>query len=400
MPPFLALSLLLPPVSCAYSRWHPLEWYDSQSRDATYLKMKMSLLRLKETQMLPAAGLCWLVLIAVDVVSFTTVPFSHRSSSSPIIGHRRQYHPPGGLNYVRNSISSTSTQLYAKKAVAKVAGKTVLLGKMSAAISKFAVSPKRYLEIFGLLGRQMAADWADISLIVLACLTSKPLMLQIFQWRSKGSDDVQGQYRISRSRQVAQFLHELGILFAIMYFVDLACIFLSELKFEFIQNSPVDLWSSTVLVTIWGARNISQFKKYAIRNAIQKNPVKRKAPAELADRFLDILIYGTTILSLLDFLSVQTGLALKSLFGLSSVGTLVFSLGSQNLVSECLASLAIQGTNMYCEGEKILLADGTRGNVVSIGWLHTHIRRSDELVVRIPNTKIAGKVKDITYEII
>ena len=42
---------------------------------------------------------------------------------------------------------------------------------------------------------------------------------------------------------------------------------------------------------------------------------------------------------------------------------------------------------MYSEGEKIMLKDGTVGNVIKLGWLNTHIRRSDEVVVRIPNTQ-------------
>lgn len=42
------------------------------------------------------------------------------------------------------------------------------------------------------------------------------------------------------------------------------------------------------------------------------------------------------------------------------------------------------------EGERILLSDGTTGTVQKLGWLNTHLRRGDELVVRIPNTQISG----------
>jgi small conductance mechanosensitive channel len=43
------------------------------------------------------------------------------------------------------------------------------------------------------------------------------------------------------------------------------------------------------------------------------------------------------------------------------------------------------------EGDRILLQDGTTGTVQKLGWLNTHLRQSDELVVRIPNTQISGK---------
>jgi small-conductance mechanosensitive channel len=38
-----------------------------------------------------------------------------------------------------------------------------------------------------------------------------------------------------------------------------------------------------------------------------------------------------------------------------------------------------------------LLQDGTTGTVQKLGWLNTHLRQSDELIVRIPNTQISGK---------
>lgn len=38
-----------------------------------------------------------------------------------------------------------------------------------------------------------------------------------------------------------------------------------------------------------------------------------------------------------------------------------------------------------------MLQDGTTGTVQKLGWLNTHLRQSDELVVRIPNTQISGK---------
>jgi small-conductance mechanosensitive channel len=110
----------------------------------------------------------------------------------------------------------------------------------------------------------------------------------------------------------------------------------------------------------------------------------------VASRGLDIIIYRATLLAMLDSLSIERGFALKSIFGLSSFGTLVFSLVSRELMAEYLASLAIQATNMYTRGDQIWLADDTQGIVQKAGWLNTLVRMGDEKVVRIPNTKISG----------
>jgi small-conductance mechanosensitive channel len=110
----------------------------------------------------------------------------------------------------------------------------------------------------------------------------------------------------------------------------------------------------------------------------------------VASRGLDIIIYRATLLAMLDSLSIERGFALKSIFGLSSFGTLVFSLVSRELMAEYLASLAIQATNMYTRGDQIWLADDTQGIVQKAGWLNTLVRMGDDKVVRIPNTKISG----------
>jgi small-conductance mechanosensitive channel len=180
-----------------------------------------------------------------------------------------------------------------------------------------------------------------------------------------------------------------GTLFGLVYAVEIGLLLLDLLGYEFVRLHPVHQWTAGIVASLWGARNLSEIKTYVLTRANRKD-LSQHSGTRLINRFFDILIYCCTVLLILDFLSVQTGFALQSLFGLSGVGTLVFSLASKDLVSQFLASLAIQGTNMYVEGDGILLADGTMGTVNKLGWLNTHIRRADELVVRIPNTQISG----------
>jgi small-conductance mechanosensitive channel len=135
-------------------------------------------------------------------------------------------------------------------------------------------------------------------------------------------------------------------LWGLIIALEFGLVLLEELDFEFVRIYPVYQWTCGVIAGAWGARNLSEFKDFALSKGGQFD-INKSAGRKLLSRFLDVGIYGSFTLVVLDFLSVQTGYALKSLFGLSSVGTLVFSLASKELVGEFLAGLAIQGTNMY-----------------------------------------------------
>lgn len=162
-------------------------------------------------------------------------------------------------------------------------------------------------------------------------------------------DRLATRFQRSKTHRLAKAMQEVSFLWGLLYGFDIGLVLLDELGFEFVKHYPVYQWTAGIVASLWASRNLSEFKDFVLtrgnRIDLRQSPGRR-----LLSRFMDILIYGGTALVILDFLSVQTGFALKSLFGLSSVGTLVFSLASKELVSEFLASLAIQGTNMYSGG--------------------------------------------------
>jgi small-conductance mechanosensitive channel len=152
------------------------------------------------------------------------------------------------------------------------------------------------------------------------------------------------KFKFSKTRKIAQLITEVGDLFGLLFGTELFLIFLKELGFQFVSPSA-HTWATGIIATIWIAKNTSEFKRYLLSRANRKD-LSKAAGTRLINRIIDVIIIAATTLAILDFLSVKTGFALRSILGFSSVGTLVFSLASQNLASEFLASLAIQGTNM------------------------------------------------------
>jgi small-conductance mechanosensitive channel len=121
-----------------------------------------------------------------------------------------------------------------------------------------------------------------------------------------------------------------------------------------------------------GGQDLSSFKSWVLSRGGPRDITKSNG-ARLINRFGDILIYAATVLAIFDFLSVKTGIALRSLFGLSSVASLVFTLAARELATEFLSTLAIQATNIYEEGDLISMQDGTLGIVQKLGWLGASI---------------------------
>jgi small-conductance mechanosensitive channel len=267
--------------------------------------------------------------------------------------------------------------------------------QLSGLVSKFLISPTRIWEILVVLLRGAARDWNDWLLIV--CCIRAPLPLAYkwykFRYRDYGLAEapLKQKFLFSKTRKMAQLATEVGELFAVLFGTELVFLLLKELGFEFVLAYPVvHTWTAGIVASVWAAMKVSEFKRYILTRGDRKDLSKSNG-TRLINRFFDIVIWVATALSILDFLHVKTGIAFRSLLGLSSVGTLVFSLSAQSLVSEFLASLAIQGTNMYTEGEVIVLGDGSqiKGEVQKLGWLNTLIRGNDEMVLRIPNTQIA-----------
>jgi small-conductance mechanosensitive channel len=226
--------------------------------------------------------------------------------------------------------------------------KSIIKGRLTLFLSKFIITPTTAWHIFHRLLATLRKDVEEITTILIISQYATGIALKIYQMQHRDltPDVMERQFHRSKTLRISRALKEVAQLFGLIIALEFGLVLLDELDFEFVRIYPVYQWACSVLAGVWGARNLSEFKDFVISKG-DRIDINKSAGRKLLSRFLDVAIYGSFTLVVLDFLSVQTGYALKSLFGLSSVGTLVFSLASKELVGEFLAGLAIQGTNMY-----------------------------------------------------
>ena len=74
-----------------------------------------------------------------------------------------------------------------------------------------------------------------------------------------------------------------------------------------------------IFCSSWFARRVQCFKRYLIRKILDKAP-KNCDKIMLVDRITDGMIYAILGVKILDFLSVETGMALTSIFAVGTTG--------------------------------------------------------------------------------
>ena len=266
-------------------------------------------------------------------------------------------------------------------------------------VSKILVAPVRYWEI--IVGRILPNTyWPEVVLIT-AMVNAIPLSRWVYEKRPKHrdleEDAVDKQWKKSKQFQFALVLRQVGLLQAILYVSDVFLVLLKLLDFKFVVKYQAAQVAGSVIFASWFAYNLSRLKyRILVRNngvlslaSIRRKKRKLKlskdsepfdgtdtvpGPASavynrFANRILDVIIYVCASLSVVDLLGIHVGIAVKSIFGLGSFGTLVLSLASKDLAAEFVGGVMVQSTNFFDEGEAVVLQDGTRGSVAKIGWL-------------------------------
>ena len=267
-------------------------------------------------------------------------------------------------------------------------------------VSKILVSPARYWEI--IVGRILPNTyWPEVFLIT-AMVNAIPLSRWTYGKRPKNrdreEDAVDKHWKKSKQFQFALVLRQVGLLQAILYVSDVFLVLLKLLDFKFVVKYQAAQVAGSVIFASWFAYNLSRLKYHVlIRNngvlslaSIKRRKQRKQKQSEdndpfdgndtvpgassgvynrFANRILDVIIYLCASLSIVDMLGIQAGIAVKSIFGLGSFGTLALSLASKDLAAEFVGGVMVQSTNFFDEGETVVLQDGTRGSVAKIGWL-------------------------------
>lgn len=202
-------------------------------------------------------------------------------------------------------------------------------------------------------------------------------------------DDFRCSYMFHISNHIAQAAR-LAIL---VYMVDCLTVVLTGLGFSFNHLSNLSLGFAKILYIVWAAQRLSVFKRYLLGRAFSRHPGKL-GQAAIVDRLMDGIIYIVTGLFLMDILDVEMGVGVSSIFAFGSAGTLVVGLASKDVASMFVSGLTLTTTDHVREGDHVKFGDGTTGQIVRIGWMHTTIRGYDELieVVRIQCRVVSCRV--------
>ena len=145
-----------------------------------------------------------------------------------------------------------------------------------------------------------------------------------------------------------------------------------------------------VYANSWFARRAQSFKRYVLRNLLSRAP-KNCDQIRLVDRILDGVVLALLLVKILDYLSVETGMAIGSIFAIGSTGTLIISLGSQEVAKGVVSGVEMAASDRFYEGDNVHFGDGTQGYIVKMGYLRTKIRTYDSKMVDIPNTQLGGQ---------
>ena len=90
---------------------------------------------------------------------------------------------------------------------------------------------------------------------------------------------------------------------------------------------------------------------------------------KLADRILDGLVFALLFVKILKYLSVETGMAVGSIFAVGSTGTLIISLGSQEIAKGVVSGVEMTASDRFYEGDNVHFGDGTQGYIQKMGKL-------------------------------
>lgn len=305
----------------------------------------------------------------------------------------------------------------------------VLAGKIAPALSKFALNSKMMSKIGAALKKQ--TNIVDLMFIAFVGWASQPVVRFVYEkffekWRKKDWDDTYMHHTwkvISEAARIA----------SIVYAIDCLDIIMTEMGIKLAITYNFGSITASVAYTVWAAKKVAKWKQMYLKRAIRKSEGGNKQGRFfLFNRFGDVIISIVAILAISDKLHLSKSVAFGRFFALGSVGTLALSLAAKGIAEQFVGGLALSTTDKFFEGDMILvsrwdvlslscfiyemwldvcyviatnncshllpynlfphqLGDGTSGKVVRLGWMSIDLRKSDETIMRIPNSQISNQ---------
>ena len=262
--------------------------------------------------------------------------------------------------------------------------RTFLAGNILPTLDKLLITPEKFQRIVTSLSQ--VSDWQDFLFLMTLAYGIVPLFRLPYNSLMKDKKDfVDTGYHV-----VADHLQQVSRIALMCYLVDLVKVIIVEMGFdgEVIPHIP-KVFARTAY-TVWAGRRVALLKKWLLCKAWKKQP-DQLGRMELIDHLLDALIVMIVALALIDNYNHELGFAMKSVFALGSVGTLVFSLASQGIAANLMNGLLLSASDRVYEGDSVIFGDGLEGVVVKMGWLETLVRQNDEVMMTVPNSDLASE---------
>ncbi|KAL7544108.1 hypothetical protein ACHAXR_013586 [Thalassiosira sp. AJA248-18] len=182
-------------------------------------------------------------------------------------------------------------------------------------------------------------------------------------------------------------LSQISRLALLVYTCDIAVVAFEAVGYKAEVASKV---FAKILYTTWFARRAQTFKGYLIRKILYMAP-KNCDKIKLINRIIDVIVFTLLFVKILDYLSLETGLAFGSIFAVGSTGALIISFASQEIAKGIMNGVEMATADRFFEGDNVHFGDGTQGYIVKMGFLRTKIRKYDASVIDIPNTQLGGQ---------
>lgn len=305
----------------------------------------------------------------------------HPISTDTGIGSVRPASPLQHVNKARQGYVNLFATPAAKSNLA-------LAGKIAPILSKFALNGN----VMSKIGTALQKQTSIVDLIFIAFLgwCSQPVVRFVYEkffesWRKK-------DWEVTYLHHVWKLTSEAARIASIVYAVDCLDIIMTEMGIKIAKLYNFGEITASVAYTVWAAKKIAKWKQMYLRRAIRKSEGGNKQGRFfLFNRFGDVVISIATILTIADRLHLSKSAAFGRFFALGSVGTLALSLAAKGIAEQFVGGLALSTTDKFFEGDMILLGDGTSGKVIRLGWMSIDLRKSDETIVRIPNSQIANQ---------
>jgi len=132
---------------------------------------------------------------------------------------------------------------------------------------------------------------------------------------------------------------------------------------------------SRIAYTGWFTVKLQNLKRYFLTKDFER--FKDLGKLNVVDNLLDGVLYLVSMFYVLNYLELQTGMAVKSLFSIGATGTLVFGLASKDIATQLMSALTLHLSDKMFEGDDVRFSDGTSGKIEHMGWFETMIRQVD-----------------------